>query len=285
MKRITWIIEEYLFDEYQKRLTDSIKKSGMTYLLYSDLNHEKKIEDFLTKKFGDDDIVIFHGSLQYGRRISRLPLYPGVFLTLENYECFNYYGYFGDHLLNSQYMMMGLNDVLRNKNRIFDYLKTNRVFIRPSNGYKSFTGQLLPKETFDLDFKVLTSSYGGLDMNTLVVLSPEQQIEEEYRFIVVDGQVISGAMYMDKFSRDSWTPYYDVVCKDNEAFDFAEKMSLIYHPDLAYNIDVCKLTNGEYKLIELNSFCCGSMYGNDCDKVVDAINELCIKEYNELFEI
>ena len=61
-------------------------------------------------------------------------------------------------------------------------------------------------------------------------------------------------------------------------------MSKIYQPDLAYTIDVCKTNNDEYKLLELNSFNCASMYGNDYDKVVNAINKLAVNEHNSLFK-
>ena len=126
-------------------------------------------------------------------------------------------------------------------------------------------------------------SYGGMiDPDTLAVLSPARVIEEEYRFIVVDGVVVSGALYMDRKSRNDWKAYYDRPCEDQGAFDFAVDMSKIYQPDRAYTIDVCKLTDGRYKLIELNSFCCASMYGNDYDKVVKAVNELCISDFYDV---
>ena len=241
------------------------------------------IKSFLNKIVSEEDIVIFHGSLQHGRQMSKLPFYPGIFLTIENYECYNYYGHFGDNMLNSNYLMMGLNDVIRNKNKIFDIFNTNKVFIRPSNGYKTFTGQLLSKDNFDIDFDTLTKSYGGLNMNTLVLLAPEQDIEEEYRFIVIDNELISGSLYMDKNNRSDYNAYYDRLCVDKDAISFAEKMSKIYQPDLAYNIDICRLSNGEYKVMEINSFCCGSLYGNDYTKIVDSMNKLSIKEYLEYY--
>jgi hypothetical protein len=221
--------------------------------------------------------------------MDKVPAYPGIYLTLENYECYNYYGYFGEHLLNSQYMMMGLNDVLRNKNKLFiqydidrDSYVSDSIFIRPSNGFKSFPGQTLPLENFEFEFNVLLKSYGGLDLNTLVVVSPVKDIEEEYRFIVVDGFPIAGALYMDKKNRPEWKAYYDKPCEDIKAYEFAEEMSKIYQPDRAYTIDICKLPNGEYKVLELNSFCCASMYGCDYGVVVKLINELCISDFYEM---
>jgi len=284
-QKVNWIIEKYLFEEYEDKLVQAIKDSGMNVIVHDETaSRFENFTDYVNTKFTTEDIVIMHGSLQMGRKMLRSKMYPGIFLTLENYECFNYYGYFGKHLLNEDYVMMGLNDVLRNKDKIFDIFNTDELFIRPSNGYKSFTGQTLVKESFDTDFDILTKSYGGLDMNTLVLLSPAQEIEEEYRFVVIDGKVIGGAMYMDETNRGFWKAHWDKPCTNNLATAFAKIMTNIYQPDKAYTIDVCKLKKGGYKLIELNSFFCASWYGNDLDKIVKAVNELCINEYNDIYE-
>lgn len=283
MKKVNWIIDKYVFEDYEDKLISAIKNNDSNVFLFDDVKYDG-IEQYIKNKFTEKDIVIFHGSLQHGRRIKNYNIYPGIYLTLNNYECFKYYGYFGDNLLNSNYLMMGLNDVLRNKNNIFDKFNTTDIFIRPSDGFKSFPGQTLPKENFEFEFNVLLKSYGGLDTDILCVVSPIQDINEEYRFIVVDGEVISGSLYMDYNNRKSWSAYYNKLCTDQKAFDFAVKMSKIYQPDKAYTIDVCKLSNGEYKMIELNSFCCGSMYGNDYYEVVKALNNLCIKDYEDIYE-
>ncbi len=282
--KVNWVIEKYIFDEYEEKLSQTIKDSGMNVFIFDDSESRfNNVQDYVNNKFTEKDIVIMHGSLQMGRRMLKTSVYPGIFITLDNYECYNYYGYFGDNLLNDNYIMMGLNDVLRNKDKIFDTFNTDKLFIRPSNGYKSFTGQCLKKETFDLDFDILTKSYGGLDTNTLVLLSPAQDIEEEYRFVVIDGKVISGAKYIDSDNRKEWKAYYDKLCDDKSAIDFAEQMTTIYQPDKAYTIDVCRLKSGGYKMIEINSFFCASWYGNDLTKIVKSVNELCINEYNEIY--
>src|SRR5574344_258407 len=251
MKKVNWIIDKYIFDDYEKKLETAIKNSGHNVLFYDDTVFEN-LMDFFNKKFKWDQnetipnpIVIFHGSLECAKQFNNLIFYPGAYLTLSNYECFKYYGLFGDNLLNSNYFMMGLNDVLRNKNKFFDTFKTDGIFIRPSDGFKSFPGQTLPKENFDFEFNIFLQSYGGLDTDTLVVISAIQDIEEEYRFIVIDDVVVSGSLYMDKNNRDSHCAYYDKLCTDQSAWDFAVEMSKIYQPDKAYVIDVCKLSNGE----------------------------------------
>lgn len=290
METVNWVIEKYLFDEYEDRLATAIKNSGAKVYFYDDLCG-MTFKEYITSKFTEKDIVVYHGSLQHGRQLTHLPIYPGVFMTIDNYECYKYYGYYGDNLLNSKYMMMGLNDVLRNKDKIRSTLLSNNlfipesVFIRPSNGYKTFAGQLLPFDNFEREFNVLLQSYGGIEPETLVLLSNTQDISEEYRFIVIDGKVISGSLYMDENNMGTYKPYYDKVCTNQDAIDFATEMTKLHTPDKAYTIDVCKTSRGDYKLLEINSFNCASMYGNDYDAVVKATNELAINEYKELFEI
>lgn len=283
MKKVKWIIDKDMFEDYENKLVDSIKNSGSDVYFYDD-QKRTNIFSFL-KKFDENDIIIFHGSLQHGIRLNTTKYYPGIYLTLENYECSKYYGYFGNYLLNSNYIMMGLNDILRNKEKIFNWVKTDSIFIRPSNGYKSFPGQLLPSKNFEYEFNVMVNSYGGLDKDNLCVISPFIEIDKEYRFIVIDGKVISGSLYMDKINRESWLAYYNRLCEDKEAFKFAENMVELYKPDKMYTIDICVLPSGEYKLIEINSFCCASMYGNDYDKIVDAVNKCCIFDFYETMNL
>jgi len=288
MKKVNWVIDKYLFDEYEDRLATAIKNSGSNVYFYDDMCG-KIFKEYITNKFTDKDIVVFHGSLQHGVQLSHLPIYPGTFMTIENYECYKYYGYYGNLLLNEDYMMMGLNDVLRNKEKIFSYFdqyrhQHNKIFIRPSDGFKSFAGQLLSYENFEQEFNVLIQSYGGIDMDSIVLISGLQNILEEYRFVIIDGKVISGTTYFDSENVGTLNPHYDKICKDEKAIQFANSVVQYYQPDKAFTIDVCKVGD-EYKLLEIGSFNCASMYGNDYDAIVKATNELAIKEHEDLFEI
>lgn len=296
MEKIKWIIDKYLFDEYEERLVTAIKKSGAYVYFYDDTCGEP-FKDWVMKRFNDTEIVIFHGSLQHGKIINKLPLYPSTFMTIENYECYKYYGFYGNELLNRDYMMMGLNDVVRNKFNITKFVSEKqypiaedlqkRLFIRPSNGYKTFPGQFMRICDLEREVNTLLKSYGGdfIDPTTLVLISKYQKITEEYRFIVIDNEVISGSLYLDEHNMKTLKPYYNRLCTDEKAKEYAIKVSKLYTPDFAYTLDICKTVNGEFKVLEINSFNCASMYGNDYDLVVESINKLAIKEYNNLFKV
>lgn len=284
MKKVDWIVEKYIWEEYEEKIIQAIKDSGMKVHIFDEMIHSMDNTDSFIKKI-DNDCVITHGSLQLGRQMLRQRVYPGIYLSLDKYECYNYYGYFGEYLLNSKYLMFGLNDLLRNRGDIKELFDNpSEIFIRPSNGYKTFAGQLLKMNDLRLEVDILRKSYGGVPDDTLVVVSPKQDVRKEYRFIVIDGKVISGSLYMDEDNAGTFEPYFDKLCTDQGAIDFAEKMVTIYQPESAYTIDVCQTGTGEYKLLELNSLCCASLYGNDLDKFVAAMNELCIKDYMDVYE-
>lgn len=276
MKKVNWIVEKNIFDN-ETELVDVIRINENCNLnLVDDRGYDFNFDKKIKNKYNSKDVVIFYGSFQLGRRIlSETNFIPALFLTLDNYEVYNYYGYYGDEMLNQDYILIGLNDILRNKNKLFNLFKTDKIFIRPSNGFKTFTGQLLPLNNFEFEFNVLMKSYGGL-LNHLVLISSMKNILEEYRFIIINNEVISGSLYM----KDG------VLIKEkndlsDDILNYANKVAKLYSPDLAFTIDICKTDTGEFKVLEIGSFCCASLYNCDLYKVVNNINNLCIEEYND----
>lgn len=282
-KIVNWVIDKHLFTEYSDKLAHEVVKSGGKVYFYDELTNGP-FKEFLLKTFTEKDVVVLHGSLQQGKQISHLPIYPGTFITLDNYECYNYYMEYGCHLLNEDYLMFGFNDLTRNKDKIIKYFDSFEIFIRPSNGYKTFAGQVINYSNFESELKNI-KRYIGED-NPLVLVSKCFKNLEEYRFIIVEGEVVSGAKYFDKYNMGTFEPYYNKPCThdDIELIEYASALSKLYQPDKAFTMDICKTDFG-YRLLEINSFNCASMYGNNYSTVVEAINKLAIKEYNELFLI
>lgn len=281
-KQIKYIIDANLFPEYEYKLTSAIKTSGMLVYSYDPLK-VPIFRDFL-KDFTNEDIIMFYGCLQHGITVSKSALYPGTFFTPENYECYNYYGLFGDHMLNRTYLMMGLNDLERQLSFICSsFPNADKFFIRPSNGIKTFAGQLIHKESFSRDLNILTQLYGGVPSNTLVLIAEAKTIFSEYRFVIIDGEVISGATYFDEENIGTLLPHYNKICTDSEVIKFAKEMAKIYQPDKAFTLDIARTSEG-IKVLELNSFNCASLYGNDYLAIIQALNTITIKEYKDLWE-
>lgn len=282
--KIYWFIEKYVFSEYEDKLSKQIENLGMNSYLY-DGDDEPK--DLIKKhKLSEKDIVIFHSSIQDGLKVSRLPVYPGVWFTKDNYHSYKWLGMYGNDLLNSKYLMIGLNDVVRQKN-ILSGFGTKYLFIRPSDGMKTFPGQLINLDDLENEINTLTQCYGGIDMSTLVFISgnKDYEMENEYRFVIIDGEVISGAEYMNKENRKKWEAIWNKKCYNQEAINFAKRMVDKYQPDKAFTLDICKLSDGRYKVIEVNSFNCASLYGCDLENVVLAATNLAIDEHRDFWNL
>lgn len=271
-KIVKWLIDKNLFIEYEDKLISTIIECGSEVYLY-ERNYKESFSDYVKNNFNQDDIIVFYGSLQHSIQISKMPVYPAVFLNIDNYECYNYYSYYGEYLLNNKYLLFGYNDIKRNINNIKTYFNnSDKVFIRSSDGIKSIPGQIIN-----------LNHIPNLN-NVLTLISDVKNITDEYRFVVIDGKLITGCKYLDIHNMKSLEPYYDKICDEQEVIDFANKMINLYHPDKAFTIDICRCEN-ELKILEINSFNSASLYGCDLKLIVTSINQLSIKEYDELFNI
>jgi len=277
-----WIVEKHMFPEYEQELIAAIERSGAVCYLFDDTDIMKfDFNKDIKNKFSNTDCTIFYGSLQRGRQIyANTDFVPGVFLDINNYECYKYYGMFGKSLLNSTYYMMGLNDLKRWEPYFQFHNNEDKIFVRPSNGYKTFPGQIINMEKFDEEYETLITSYGGLDMSQLIVVAPYRNVVKESRFAVINGQVVDGCVYMINGEKT------EERIVDEEAFVYAnivlEKLEKDF-PDPAFTLDISKDEQGDYRVIEVNSLCCAGLYFMDKDLIVRAMNDLVIEKYNDFW--
>jgi len=181
-------------------------------------------------------------------------------------------------------MLFGLNDIIRTKNKekIFKTFNTDNIFIRPSNGYKSFTGQLISKENWEDDIDILKRSYGGTDTDQLILLSSQKTVIEEHRFMISNkgnsNHIIDGNLYMVNGK------LINERIIDKNAYKYVETIINKYTPDKLFTIDIAKMNNGEYKVLEIGSLSCASWYNADLDKIVKEVNEVSEFEYNDIYK-
>ena len=79
----------------------------------------------------------------------------------------------------------------------------------------------------------------------------------------------------------------DFRSTDPWAVPYVEKMIKLLppdYPDPAYTIDIACLGGQNYRVIEVNSLCCAGLYQLDKKLIVEAMNELAIKKYNDFWE-
>ena len=250
----------------------TLDSSSSDYFLKADLS------DYFPKK----SCVVYLGSIGSVPNVFRQGWFPGAYRDLEPLQCSSYIAAINqksDILLNRHYFFLPLSELATQISFIQKQfcLLDERIFIRPNSGNKVFSGQTINTENIENEIDLLKKTYKVDDSELCLISSNKKDlIEAEFRFVVVDGKVSAGSKYL---------PEEKTVKFRHSAFTFAQKCATLYQPDSVFTLDVCRLNNGDYKLIELNSFSCAGLYQCDYEDIIRDVSRQAKKEWNEMFSV
>jgi len=267
-----WLLEADVFEEGLYPLIKELTNQGISFLIHphAPFQTDRHYLNF----FPENACVLFYGSLNFAAQIKREASWvPGIYCNMPEFNCSYYYPVFGDFLLNSQYLMMPLGDLDRNKKFLYKTLGYNNcLFIRPNKGNKCFTGKVVYKEEWAKDLDLFR--FCGVEDEELCVIAPAQDILQEWRLVIAEGKVISGSEY--KPSLNSFIPA--------DVMDFGNQMAILpYEPDPLWVLDVIRLRNNELKVVEVNSFSCAGFYKCDMEPIVSKASEIALKEWGLIY--
>jgi hypothetical protein len=156
------------------------------------------------------------------------------------------------------------------------------VFIRPIHDTKVFAGVVYTDfEEFERWWKgvcVLEEDDGtSLRKDTEVMVAIPQKIASEYRFFVVDGDIITGSQYkignriQYKEVDKNDTPF--IIAKEflKDALFNINLRSYVIDFALMYNDNISIDSRYDYKIIEVNTMNSAGMYACDVQKIVMAL--------------
>lgn len=278
----TWLIQTNIDGVNIDSMIDAVWAQGMSV-------HEKEHrigERINFSSYGPKDCVICYGDIDFVRQIHRrAPFVPGAWANFDHMKCSFYYAYFGEYLLNRQYLMMPVGELLRQWKKLalttpvfndkqLAFMKPTfvsepcqSVFVRPDSGAKPFTGYVI-KSDEQHKIKTLVQAVGS---EMLVVVAPEKSITAEWRFVVCDGKVIAGCQYLP-IENPNFTP---------SSLRLAEIIaSQEWQPDRCYTVDIAE-SEGDVHLLEINSFSCAGFYGCEIGPIVQCASATAIKEWEE----
>ena len=269
-----WLLEKEVFEESED-MEKEIRSQGM------DVRYIESLDPYKGKIFDNqiESCVIVRGSLNIVRELQRKqPQWiPGGWCDLDNFKCSKYYAYYGEHLINKDYIMLPLQEALRQKDFLLKtFGKDGRIFVRPDSGFKPFTGKLLKAD--EINLKGFEHGFYYKDTSILVVISSPKNIQAEWRFVVAEKEIISGCIYQSQ----------DIDIKEAESFtnvarDFAKKIVLKdWQPEIIYTIDIC-LSDKKLYVLELNAFSTSGLYVCDLKPIIKKASELAIMEWNEFY--
>lgn len=271
---IKWVMEGMLWgDGTTEQFEETFRKRNINYAIVP----PEEARNGFDKLGNEEECVIFYGSLETAKLIRETKKWiPGVFYDKKAYDCSSYYPHLGKHLLNgNKYAFFPYGELHRMKDFLYAVFgEEDTIFIRPDNGSKEFTGKIVYKERFEKEIEI--AGFYGISSNFMVLVSSPKNIQKEWRFFIVDGQVVTGSLYKDGYNKVKLPVY------DDGALELAKKVGIgSYQPDRAWVLDICQTQVGNYYVLEIGCFSCSGIYGADIDKIVQSVSKTAIKEYEE----
>ena len=93
-----------------------------------------------------------------------------------------------------------------------------------------------------------------------------------------DGQILSACQYKKDGKADISPQVPDKALTFANKVCYYLKYVTCWQPDPIFSLDIAK-ANGEYAILELNSFSCSGLYACDPLPIVRRVNQLARKEY------
>lgn len=272
-----WLIQNYDQEEYEK-LVEALVKTDTPFKTIEYKSMMDTID--VTSMPKTNECVVIYGSIQFVNRLKNQGLVysPGAYGFSKQNNCSNYFPKIPkEYLLNFPYALTTWAELKRSKDYYKQLFFNTQLFVRPNKGTKAFPGQGIYYYMWDETIAEIERSSGVTEESLVLIGNHKNISKDEYRFVIVDKKVISGSMYSwDRKSADGYS---------KEAEELAQKIAdLDWQLDSAYTCDIAIAPTGP-KVIELNSFSSAGLYSCDRVKVIEAINKIALKDYNEIYEV
>lgn len=195
-----------------------------------------------------------------------LNLKKGVFSHETTFDQ-HYYKDLGLPLLNSESTSIPIKEHLNTK---FE----RDMFLKPSRDLKAFTGAIIKKGTSIKTF-IEERQHQSFYIDEMAIIAEVQDIKNEYRFFVIDGEPITGSAYLiDGIAKESeFIP--------DEIWNKAKEYSTLYEPSDVFVLDLALLQNGEIKIVEYNCFNVSGVYLCDLELFYKKLNDYILLKNNK----
>lgn len=269
-----WVIENFTEAEDMFLMIQAVKDAEQPLTIIGRKNgFEYKHIQF------DNECVLFHGSIQMAKLVNdhlkNRGCSPVIWDDNINFECTAYYPKFKHLLFNANYEFLTVESLKGNKWDVYQtYAKEAMIFVRPSGGEKSFAGQLIDLQDFDRFFS--NNIVCNANDSDMVVVSTPKNVIGEWRYIVTSEKKIiakSCYKYQGKITSIPSAPV--------GATELIEKvLDVGYYPAKMFAADVCMDNDGNFWLMEFNSFNSCGLYSCNKRAIVDEATRLAIDAFN-----
>jgi hypothetical protein len=259
-----WIIQKNLYNE--KGLEDlafSLARLNIPHSFH-------KIIPFIGELLPDIDVfgpVIVIGSYSLNNTVKKKGWKPG-FIDIIHQDFEKQREHWGENMLNYDAHVYCFGDTFNLE---------EEFFIRPSTDSKCFSGTLMTRKEF-LDWRYCVLDLKEDDGSTItkdtkIVISSPKKILQEYRFWIINGNIITSSLY----KMGHRVVYSSNVDKAVEWFVMSMTHPMSVHswnPAHAYVLDIAMVGENKFKIIEINNINSAGLYAANIPKLVMALEDL-----------
>ena len=262
-----WLIQrKFEYDRNYLRLLESLDRLKIPYSYCKVIPFTEDGIEWEGERPSPDTKCFASGSYTLAK-IAKKYYKPGAFIS-ENLDMGNIYANYREEMFNKDLILSSIREADPEKKGL------KKFFIRPIKDSKSFTGQVMTVEEFEVWRKRLyelpKDEFSTVTLNTIICYSSIKPIDFEVRFFIVDGKPVTWSEYKN----GNTVAYKEHV--DEYIVDYVKR--LIGNPDLsqpekAYVLDIA-VTDGIPKVLETNCINAVGLYAIDTQKLVMAIEDL-----------
>lgn len=258
---LIWLVEPKVFaDGYLERMRTAVRGAGFQLRIW-----EEAWDDDPPVFSGP---VVFHGSLGNAARLAGW--LAGSFCDAPAFHCSAWYPRAAQWLLHEPTRIVPAEELVADPRSVFASIGAgDQAFVRPDSPLKPFSGRVLRVDGVTL--QALDHGFYYDDARLPVVVAPVRTVGREWRFVVVDGQVVAGSGYIAEGRVAT------AESPDGRAWAFAGGIAAVLEgPQPVYVLDVCEVDGALY-LLELNPFSGADLYACDLDAVVPAVSAVVLR--------
>lgn len=261
-----WILQKNIYKEDFDKVVNVVKEFGFKYEAIDVIPFSEYLQ--LIEPYNGPTIAYGSTTLM---RLAYKEWIPGIWFDEDSFRPSEWERVFFHNCLNYGSVILTLRAVL-------DNWKGDKLFIRPNSDHKLFSGGVFMKGDFydwysRVKSLIDSGTYVNLSLDTLVSVAPFKPIDAEWRFFIADRLVIAGSQYR---LNGQLKPSINI---NSKALDLAELVATNYwQPAPAYVVDIA-LSEGEYKIIEFNTFNCAGFYKCNIKEIIWGASLLATKEW------
>lgn len=223
----------------------------------------------------ENECVVTYGSVPFVRQIVKARAgswQPGAYCRKERLSYSAYSPFLGDLMLNDDFVLLPYGEFRRRGLAAWG----GSAFIRPDAVTKSFTGFVVSERDFGHELNSL-ERLAHLQPEDVIAVARPKVIFGEFRFVIADGEVITGSAY-------SWDNRLDVRSDVSPAaLEIAREVAdREWQSDRVYTCDVALTEIGgreTARMLELNAFSCSGLYACDTRAIAAMVSAAAAREW------